>query len=130
MTIFAIYDQPPSFPPTDQSPACKRYQVGTRWVDSDGATAPTQADIDAILITAPSWTPLDFLSRFTQAELEGIATAARSNATVAVWMQRASAASTIHADHADTIAGMQAMVAAGLITAARSAQILSSAASP
>lgn len=78
----------------------------------------------------PSWSGLDFLDRFTQVELEGIATAARTNATVAVWMQRAGSAQVIHSGDAKTVAGMQAMVDAGLLTAARRDQILSAAASP
>jgi len=45
---FVVYTQNPTFPATDQSPNCVRYQVGNQWVDSDLGVQPTQADIDAL----------------------------------------------------------------------------------
>lgn len=49
---FVIWSQPPAFPATDQNPNCVRYQVGAVWVDTDNATPPTQADIDAVYAPA------------------------------------------------------------------------------
>lgn len=52
-TIRIIYTEEPKFPATDQHPDAQRFKVGDVWVDAlDGR--PTQAEIDAVLMPAPS----------------------------------------------------------------------------
>lgn len=62
--------------------------------------------------------PLEFMGRFTPAESEALAQAAQSNASILLWMLRLSAAREVDLDDAQTIAGLDALVSAGLLTAA------------
>lgn len=43
-TKMIVYGQEPDFPPEDQFPEAKRFQVGNLWVDTDGAE-PSEEDI-------------------------------------------------------------------------------------
>ena len=75
-------------------------------------------------------TPLMFMALLTPAEETAIATAALQNASVLLWLVKTSGASYVSLGDPATIAGVDAMVAAGLITAARAAQILANQAPP
>lgn len=68
--------------------------------------------------------PLAFKKRFTAAERALIRAAAAANADLADWQESASMARLIDLADAETIAGMAALVAAGLLTAARRDAIL------
>jgi hypothetical protein len=74
----------------------------------------------------PSWSPLQFIERFTDAEQLAIVTAAQSSPALRLWYDKAMAAGEIVADDPRTIAGLQVMVDAGLISAERRDQILGS----
>lgn len=76
------------------------------------------------LYVTKNLTNLDFLNRFTQAERIAIRTAAQSNAAVADYLAMQDAASGIDLTDTRTIAGVNALEAAGLIGAGRAAQIL------
>lgn len=67
---------------------------------------------------------IDFLRRFTNAELAGILTAAKSSAAVEVYVKKLDTATEVHLDHPDTTGGINALEAAGLLAAGRAAQIL------
>lgn len=77
---------------------------------------------------APRWTPLEFLERFTQAERIAIRQAAAGATTEALqladWLDLLRASTEVIADDPRTVAGMAALVAAGLLTEARRAAIL------
>lgn len=73
---------------------------------------------------APRWSFLEFMERFTQAEQEAIAGAAMVNVQVKLWYDKAVGAKEIIADEPRTVAGMDALVAAGLLTQARRDEIL------
>jgi len=75
---------------------------------------------------APRWSSLQFIERFTDAEQLAIVTAAASIPALRLWYDKAMAADEIVADDPRTIAGVQALVDAGLITAERRDQILGS----
>lgn len=106
----------------------------------DGATPPAgasevpSAPSDARQVWQfPGWSPapisaeiapLAFNKRFTTAERAAIRAAAAVNADLADWHDRARMARMIDLADAETIAGMAALVAAGLITAARRDAIL------
>lgn len=65
-----------------------------------------------------------FLARFTSAELLAIATAAQTVAAVNVWLITAQSADSIDLALPETTAGVDALVSAGLLTAARATAIL------
>lgn len=67
---------------------------------------------------------LQFLDRFTPAELAGILEAAKTNSTVSVIMKRFDAASDITVNDVRTSEGVGALVAYGLVTSARATEIL------
>jgi hypothetical protein len=66
----------------------------------------------------------DFIKRLTPAERLAIATAGQSNAQILVWLTQLGAATTVIMSDPDLLAGVQAMVSAGLLTSQRAAQIL------
>lgn len=66
----------------------------------------------------------EFLSRFTQPEFQAISAAALQSPELYGWVTRAVAAQEIDLQHQDTVAGMVGLVNAGLITTARSDEIL------
>jgi hypothetical protein len=67
---------------------------------------------------------LEYMDRFTDAELAGIYTAAKSVVQVEVWLEKFKLASEINLDDPRTIAGVQALEAAGLLNAGRAQEIL------
>jgi hypothetical protein len=69
-------------------------------------------------------TKLAYMNRFTDAELAAIYTAAKSNVQVEVWLDKFKIAEEINLDDTSTIAGVQALEAAGLLAKGRSAEIL------
>lgn len=88
---------------------------------------PTSYQLPAL--PAPSWSPLEFLERFTQSERIAIRQAAAGNTPEAMqladWLDLLRASMSVVSDDARTIAGMQALVDAGLLTAGRRDEILS-----
>ncbi len=69
-------------------------------------------------------TKLQFMRLFTQAELEGIYGAAQTAVSVMVFLAMLSNAKDIELDNPSTIAGINSMATAGLLSTARAAQIL------
>ena len=68
--------------------------------------------------------PRNFMARFTTAESAAIATAAQTNASVLTFMLQVSAADYINVTDPRTIAGVNALVTAGLLTSSRAPVIL------
>jgi hypothetical protein len=77
-----------------------------------------------ILRPAPSWTAFHFLLRFTEAEREAFRAAALTDPKVADFIQLCGAASEVEANHPMTVAGMEYLVDQGLLTQARSYEVL------
>lgn len=73
---------------------------------------------------APKWTAFQFLLRFTEAEREGFRAAALTDPKVADFIQLCGAASEVEANHPMTVAGMEYLVDQGLLTQARSYEVL------
>lgn len=46
---FSVWQSKPPFDEGDLTPGEKIYQVGDMWVVSSGKSAPTQAEVDAVL---------------------------------------------------------------------------------
>lgn len=72
-----------------------------------------------------SWTAYQFLLRFTESELEIIRGRAFTDATVWRFLALAQAAHEINSDDPTTIAGMDYLVSASILTQARRDEILS-----
>lgn len=73
---------------------------------------------------ARSVDPIDFMERFTDAEQLAVVEATMTNASVKLWYDKMLAAKKVNFDDTRTQAGMAALVAAGIITEARSVEIL------
>lgn len=71
-----------------------------------------------------TWTALEFLERFTPAELDAIETARINDSVVAAFYRSAMAAQEVVSDDHRTIGGLQYLVAIGVLTPARRDQIL------
>ena len=69
-------------------------------------------------------TKLEFFDRFTDAEQVAIYDAAKTVTAIQVWLDKFKLASDIDVTDPRTIAGIQALEAAGLLTAGRAAEIL------
>lgn len=96
--------------------------VAQGWTYSGGAfAAPPAPPAPAAPTTI---TPLAFLGRFTTAEQTAIAGAAQGNATVMLWMMKMAASQTVDLADPQTGAGLDALVAGGLLPAARKTAIL------
>jgi len=73
---------------------------------------------------------LQYMQRFTDAELAAIYSAAKVSAAVEVWLAKFNAASvetdgtSVDLDDPRTIAGLQALEASGLIGAGRAAEVM------
>lgn len=68
--------------------------------------------------------PLEFLERFTQEERIAIRQAARQSDALEDWLDMLRAAKVVDLDERRTVAGLTALVLAGLLTAARRDEIL------
>ena len=69
-------------------------------------------------------TPRDFLQLFTLAERKAIRTASKTDDDVADWFALAQVPEPIRLQHPTTLAGLEFLVAKGLLTAQRKAAIL------
>jgi hypothetical protein len=117
--------------------------AGTRAMHFDGevgfaervdGTAPF--DLDDFQPWLDAWTaaanpasprviaPLEFLLRFTAGERTAIRAAAAASPELADWIDQARFAREIELDAPTTAAGLDALVAAGLLTAERRAAVL------
>jgi len=72
-------------------------------------------------------TRLAFMSMFTDAELEAIYTAAKQSVKVEIYLDKIKAAENVTLTDPRTIAGVEALTAAGLIDAGRVSEILAGA---
>ena len=97
----------------------------SKWFDPQ-----TQAFMDfpvqelVVPSAATTVTPLQYVERFTDAEQLAIVTATMNNPVIKLWYDKLMAASEVVFSDPRLSAGMDAMVAAGLITQARSEEIL------
>ena len=74
-------------------------------------------------VARPALTKLAYMNRFTDAELAGIYTAAKSVVQVEVWLEKFKLAEFVSLDDPQTLGGLQALEAAGLLAAGRAAEI-------
>jgi len=118
-----------------------------RFADLDGNTISAPVGYGGVVIDAnppaPAWalpdpvvettayvpaprllTKLNYMNRFTDAELAGIYTAAKSVIQVEVWLEKFKAATDVDLDDPRTQGGVHALEAAGLIGEGRANEIL------
>ena len=89
------------------------------------ATTGDLASWNSKIIPAPPIiSSVAFWARFTASEQTAIATAAQNNASINVWLITALTYSSIDLTNQTTKAGLDALVAAGLLTSARETAIL------
>lgn len=69
-------------------------------------------------------TKLEYMDRFTDAELANIYPAAKSSVQVEVWLEKFKLASEINLDDQRTIDGLNSLEVAGLLAAGRAQEIL------
>ena len=69
-------------------------------------------------------TRLDFMNRFSMEELAGIYTAAKSEVLVEVFLDKLKLAEHVDLADPNTVAGVNALAASGLLTEARAGEIL------
>lgn len=102
------------------------------WVESDIAGIGWKY-VDGVFIEPPipSAPPatrviskLEYMNRFTDAELIGIYTAAKTNVAVEVWLEKFKQAQNINLDDPQIRAGLDALVGGGLLAPDRPASIL------
>ena len=95
---------------------------------ADGSFAfPEPAPENAIAATLTPATPLTklaFMNRFTMEELAAIYTAAKTEVMVEVFLDKLKLAEHIDVTDPQTIAGLQALAASGLLTEARVQEVL------
>lgn len=68
--------------------------------------------------------PIDFMRRFTMAEEIAIRTAAKTDAAIEVFLSRLFVVTSVGLTHPETTGGINYLVAKGLLTAERGAEIL------
>lgn len=107
--------------------------AGAPWIEMTDAelsahiaTYAAQKEIwnAAQAVAVQSWSAKEFLDRFTMQELAAFEVAQRTDPILAVMLRKLSASTEVHADNAELLAGLDYVVAAGLLTAERKAAIL------
>jgi hypothetical protein len=88
-------------------------------VYENGEFIPGPAPAPVVVITR-----LDFITRFTDAELEAIYTAAKQSVAIEIYLDKIKAADDVTVTDPRTVAGVESLAAAGLIDAGRVSEIL------
>ena len=101
------------------------YRITT---DDDGNVLVREINPDRQIPDQPSRQPvlsnLDYMERFTDAELAAIYTAAKTSVVVEVWLEKFKLATEVNLDDPRTVAGVQALEALGILAPGRAAEIL------
>ena len=111
-----------SIAPPQETDTLKANWTGLDWVLVEYVAPPVP--VPPVPERVRILTHLQYMNRFTDAELVTIYTVAKTNVPVEVWLAKFNAASEINLDDPNTVAGLQTMEAAGLIGAGRAAEIL------
>lgn len=98
--------------------------AGIGWTYADGVFTAPPAPTPTPAQPIRTFTKLQYMDRFTDAELAGIYTAAKSVVQIEIWLEKFKLATDINLDDPATIGGLQAMEAGGLLGAGRAAEIL------
>ncbi len=93
-------------------------KLGKKWNGS------TWEDYTPPAIPKRLLTKLEYMDRFSDPELEAIYTAAKASVAVEVWLEKFKQATDINLDDERTIAGLNKLKDAGILSAQRVAEIL------
>jgi hypothetical protein len=107
-------------------------QTDAEVVATQAAAAAAAAEAISASFPPPAveLTQLQVMDLFTLTEMAGIYTAADSNVLVEIWLDKLKAATFISLSDPQTIAGVEALVSAGLLTSDRATQILANQPAP
>jgi hypothetical protein len=94
------------------------YQTYVAWLQAGNVPDPETPAASRVM------SPLAFMSRFTPAEQNRIAGTALVQSELSLWLLRLAAATEIDLTNVQTLAGIQALVAYGLIPQARADAVL------
>ncbi|WP_038367823.1 hypothetical protein [Bosea sp. UNC402CLCol] len=102
------------------------------WNETKLGPQPSDADLASVklqpmAVVSPRLSFREFIRLFTKDEQLGIAQAAMTDAATKLWYDQAVGAEFIDLGDADLAAGLDALVSAKLITAARKVQVLAGA---
>jgi hypothetical protein len=75
-------------------------------------------------------TKLAMIDRFTEAEYEGVLTAAKTDVQVQGWLDRFASANQVNLDDSRTVSGINLLVSKGLLTQQRGQEILTNPVQP
>lgn len=100
--------------------------VESQEIWTEDATPTGWQDTEPTPVPEPKtrFTSLEYLDRFTQSEQELIVAAANSNVQIKLYYDRLLAATFIDLEDPRTAAGIDALIAAGLLDASRKAELL------
>lgn len=118
--LIGVTDTPPAADPTTCTSAISADSVELHTWDVN-----TRQFRDESGSVARSLTGLQYMTRFTQDELETIYGLADVNLAVRVWVKMFERADVVDLDDARTVTGLQRLEAAGILAAGRAAEILS-----
>lgn len=97
--------------------------VGIGWTfENNEFKAPVIPE--EVVVPKTTLTKLEYMDRFTDAELAAIYAAAKTSVEVEIWLGRFKLSSKINLTDERTIAGVNALETAGLIATGRAAEIL------
>jgi hypothetical protein len=103
------------------------------WINMEFATHDHVAEVavnpdgsieGSAVVVQTKLTKLEYMNRFTDAELAAIYTAAKAVVQVEIWLKKFELATEVDLSDERTIAGLNALEAAGLIGAGRAQEIL------
>lgn len=99
---------------------------GPEWTYENGVFSPPASPPPLPNIV----TKLAMIDRFTEAEYEGVLTAAKLDVQVQGWLDRFAAANQINLDDSRTVSGINLLVSKNLLTQARADEILTAPVQP
>lgn len=111
-------------PPAADPAVCTR-AISADSVELHTWDANTRQFREEMGVAARTLTGLQYMSRFTQAELETIYGLSDTNLAVRVWVKMFERADVVDLDDARTVTGLQRLEAAGILGKGRAAEILS-----
>ena len=118
--LIGVTDAPPVADPT----TCTR-AISSDSVELNTWDANTRQFRDESGSVVRTLTGLQYMTRFTQEELETIYGLADVNLAVRVWVKMFERADVVDLGDARTVTGLQRLEAAGILAAGRAAEILS-----
>lgn len=99
--------------------------IGMKWVD-ENTVIPIEIPVEPTPPPSPRTrlSRLEFRNQFTMAEKQALYTAAQSSVDIQIFLDDVNAAEYVELTAQETIDGLNALVAAGLLTQARADEIL------